>query len=56
MGGRPSFTAILKASKAKCERCGTANDLTKNHLPKEEAMNLKIWRSYAGDVTTSFTE
>ena len=31
MGGRPSFTAILRAAKAKCETCGTTNSLTINH-------------------------
>lgn len=31
MGGRPSFTAILKAAKAKCERCDTPDNLTINH-------------------------
>lgn len=31
MGRRPSITAILKAAKAKCERCKTSKSLTINH-------------------------
>ena len=32
MGGkRPSFGAILKASKARCERCNGTENLTINH-------------------------
>ena len=48
MGGRPSFTAILKAAKARCERCGTTNILTINHKKPlaqggtNEAENLQI--------------
>lgn len=48
MGGRPSFTAILKAAKATCERCKTTQNLTINHktpLAKggtNEAENLQI--------------
>jgi 5-methylcytosine-specific restriction endonuclease McrA len=29
---RPSYTAILKAAKAKCENCGTHNNLSINHI------------------------
>jgi len=48
MGGRPSFTAILKAAKAKCERCRTSQNLTTNHKTPlsqggtNEAENLEI--------------
>lgn len=48
MGGRPSFTAILKAAKAKCENCNTSENLTINHkIPRaqggtNEAENLEI--------------
>ncbi len=31
MSGRPSFTAILKAAKTKCEKCETSKHLTINH-------------------------
>ena len=48
MGGRPSFTAILKAAKAKCEQRKTSGNLTINHkIPRSqggtnEAENLEI--------------
>ena len=48
MGGRPSFTAILKAAKAKCEKCQTSEELTINHkVPlvqggTNEAENLQV--------------
>lgn len=49
MGGRrPSFTAILKAAKAKCEDCKTTENLTVNHIipvsagGTNEAENLEI--------------
>ena len=32
MGGRPSFTAILKVCKAECKKCGTQNNLSINHI------------------------
>ena len=32
MSGRPSFTAILEAAKAKCEKCETTENLTINHI------------------------
>jgi 5-methylcytosine-specific restriction endonuclease McrA len=31
MGGRPSFTSILRAAKAECEGCGTTENLSVNH-------------------------
>ena len=48
MSGRPSFTAILKAANAKCERCETTEKLTINHRTPvsaggtNEAENLQI--------------
>lgn len=49
MGGRrPSFTAILKAAKARCEGCNTEENLTINHKKplsqggSNEAENLEI--------------
>ena len=48
MGGRPSFTAILKAAKARCEGCDTTDILTINHKKPlaqggtNEAENLQI--------------
>ena len=48
MDGRPSFTAILKAAKARCERCDTTDSLTINHKKPlaqggtNEAENLQI--------------
>lgn len=48
MGGRPSITAILKAAKAKCEKCKTSKNLTVNHKTPlanggtNEAENLEI--------------
>ena len=48
MGGRPSFTAVLKAAKAKCEKCDTTDNLTINHKKPlaqggtNEAENLQI--------------
>ena len=47
-GGRPSFTAILKAAKAKCGKCKTTENLTINHkIPlsqggTNESENLEI--------------
>ncbi len=33
MGGkRPSFTAILRAAKARCKECGTTENLSVNHI------------------------
>ena len=48
MGDRPSFTAILKTAKAKCKRCGAADNLTINHKKplaqggSNESENLEI--------------
>ena len=48
MSGRPSFTAILEAAKAKCEDCNTTKNLTIHHITPtsvggtHKAENLEI--------------